>query len=147
MGIRDEMPLLARHEGEWFGTYVYVDLEGKVIDRHASHLTCSFPERGEHAYYQINRYEWEDGRREEFHFPATYKDKKIWFDTERIRGYAWEVDDRTVILTWRYKSAPETYLYEMIQLSPCGRYRARTWHWFEDGRIVRRTLINEERRE
>lgn len=145
MGIREEMPLLARHEGEWFGKYTYVDRDGKLLDRHASHLTCSFPEEGEHAYLQINRYAWDDGRREEFRFPATYKDRSIWFDTERITGHAWEVDDQTIILTWSYKSDPEAYLYEMIQLSPCGRYRARTWHWFEENRIVRRTLIDEEK--
>ncbi len=33
----------------------------------------------------------------------------------------------------------------MIQLSDCGRYRARVWQWFKDGRLDRRTLIDEEK--
>lgn len=144
-GIRDEMPVLARHEGDWVGTYTLIDTEGNILDRHKSHLTCQFPEIGPHAYYQVNRYEWADGKREEHQFPATYRDKQIWFDTDRIQGHAWEVDDSTIILTWNYKSMPGTYLYEMIQLSPCGNYRARTWHWFNNYQIVRRTLIQEER--
>ncbi len=143
--IKDEMPLLARHAGDWVGTYTLIDTEGNILDKHKSHLTCQFPESGPYAYYQVNRYEWADGKREEHQFPATYRDKQIWFDTDRIQGHAWEVDDATIILTWNYKSMPGTYLYEMIQLSPCGNYRARTWHWFSNYQIVRRTLIQEER--
>ena len=30
MSIREEMPLLARHEGEWLSEYIYVDNEGNV---------------------------------------------------------------------------------------------------------------------
>ena len=38
-----------------------------------------------------------------------------------------------------------TYLYEMIQISPCNNYRARTWQWFKNNQIFQRTLIQEER--
>ena len=145
MAIRNEMPVLARHEGEWAGTYLYVDTEGKIIDKHVSHLTCSFPLDGSGDYFQINRYTWEDGKIEEHHFPALYKDGKIWFDSERIVGCAWEVDEKTIVLTWSYKNDPESCLYEMIQISPDGNTRARTWHWFERGELVKRTLINEMR--
>ena len=145
MSIRDEMPLLARHEGEWKGTYIHIDAEGHILDQHASHLSCEFPQDGPYPYFQTNRYTWADGRSEEIKFPATYHDGKLWFDTERIKGYAWEVDDKTILLTWVYTTEPENYLYEMIQLSPCGNHRARTWHWFKDGQLFKRTLIKEER--
>jgi hypothetical protein len=145
MSIRTEMPLLARHEGDWVGEYIYLDNAGKVLDRHASHLTCSFPAEGEFPYWQVNHYTWADGRKEEIQFPATYKDGKIWFDNARINGFAWEVDDKTIILTWHYKTDPENYLYEMIQLSADGNHRARTWHWFNNGEIVKRTIIKETR--
>ena len=84
--LRREMPTLAKHEGQWRGEYVHLDLSGRVIDRHASHLTCRFPDSGAHPYYQVNRYRWDDGTREELHFPATFRDGKIWWDTERISG-------------------------------------------------------------
>ena len=146
MGIRDEMQLLARHEGEWVGEYVLVDASGAVIDRHASHLTCTFPEGGgAHDYFQTNRYRWEDGREETFSFPALFRDGRIWFDTERIEGSAWEIDERTIVLTWRRKDIEGAELYEMIQLSPDGEHRARTWHWFQDGELQQRTLIKEQR--
>lgn len=145
MSIREEMPVLARHDGDWVGTYLYLDPDGNVIDKHASHLSCMLPTDDSNSYYQINRYTWPDGRREEHKFPATYHDRKIWFDTERIEGHAWEVDDQTIVLTWVYRNDPATYLYEMIQISPCGNHRARTWHWFKEGELIKRTLIKEQR--
>ncbi|HYC05614.1 MAG TPA: hypothetical protein VED40_20140 [Azospirillaceae bacterium] len=147
--IRTGMPLLARHEGEWEGVYIYIDADGKEVDRHNSHLTCKFPDGGEFDYYQINRYSWSDGRSEEHHFPAKYRDGRIWWDTERITGWAADVgldnDKRTTMLTWTRKDMPNHYLYEMIQLSPCGTKRARTWHWFKDDELYQRTIIKERR--
>ena len=115
--IRDEMPVLVRHEGDWKGTYIVVDNEGKIIDKHQSHLTCQFPQDGSYPYFQINRYEWADGKREEHQFPGMYKDKKLLFDTERILGEAWETDDSTIILRFGYKGIPDSYVYELIVLS------------------------------
>jgi hypothetical protein len=143
--IKDEMPVLARHEGHWAGTYTLIDTNGTILDKHDSHLTCQFPEEGPYPYYQTNRYQWADGKREEHQFPGVYRDKKLWFDMERIQGHAWEVDNSTILLWFSYKTMPDTYLYEMIQISPCNNYRARTWQWFKSDRIFRRTLIQEER--
>lgn len=145
MGIREEMPVLARHEGEWDGTYIVVDTNGTVLDRHRAQITCAFPTEGPYAYQQTNRYTWPDGRTETIDFPATYRDGNIWFDTDRLVGHAWEVDERTVILTWSYRSDPQTYLYEMIQLDDTAVQRSRVWQWFERGRVTRRTLIEEHR--
>ena len=141
--IRKGMPLLARHEGEWKGEYIHVDAQGKEIDRHASHLVCRFPENGDHDYYQTNTYTWQDGKQETFSFPAEYRDGRIWFDTERIEGSAWEVDEASIILTWARKDLAGSSLYEMIQLSPCGQHRSRTWHWLLNGVLFQRTLIKE----
>jgi hypothetical protein len=143
--IRLEMPVLARHEGDWKGTYTLVDITGKVLDQHQSHLSCQFPEDSSHDYYQINRYTWDNGKQETHQFPGIYQDKKLLFDTERILGKAWEIDDSTVILWFSYKQVPDMYLYEMIQISPDNNYRARTWHWFKNHQIYQRTIIQEER--
>ncbi|MCM0589328.1 MAG: DUF3598 family protein [Gloeotrichia echinulata IR180] len=143
--IREEMPVLARHEGDWVGTYIVVDTAGKIIDNYESHLTCQFPENETYSYYQINRYKWADGKQEEHQFPGQYCDKALWFDTERIKGKAWEVDNSTVILWFAYKTVPDINLYEMIIISPDNNHRARTWHWFKNHEIYQRTLIKEER--
>lgn len=143
--IREGMPVLARHEGRWEGEYIHVDAQNVVIDRHRAELSCAFPTEGPFAYSQVNVYTWPDGRREEHHFPATYKDRQIFWDTDRIVGRAWEIDERTVVLTWRRKNEPGTYLYEMIQISDDNTHRGRTWHWFENDQLVKRTCIKERR--
>ena len=145
MSIREEMPVLARHAGEWTGTYTLIDTSGKILDHHQSHLSCQLPEDGPYPYYQVNRYTWADGKEEVHNFPGTYQDKILWFDSDRIQGKAWEIDDSTVILWFSYKTAPGMYLYEMIQISPDNNHRARTWHWFTNDQIYQRTLIQEER--
>ena len=144
MGIREEMPLLARHEGKWMGHYVWVDAQGNLVERHEARLENSFPTDGPYEYYQINTYDYDDGRHEVIHFPAKYKDKQLWFDTDRITGRAWEVDEHTMMLTWVRKDDPSGYFYEMIQLDATGNKRSRVWQWFENGICTKRTLINEE---
>lgn len=143
--IRKGMPVLARHAGEWVGVYTHVDTDNNLIDQHKSHLYCTFPDDGPHAYHQTNVYTWDDGRQETHVFPATYRAGRIFWDTDRIEGHAWEVDPRTVCLYWERKNMPGWYLYEMIQLSDCGTRRGRTWHWFENDELVRRTCIKETR--
>jgi hypothetical protein len=145
MGIREEMPLLARHEGKWAGTYKFVDPSGKIIDEHRSELTCSFPTDGEYPYWQTNHYTWDDGREETIEFPATYANGKLFFDTDRIDGFCWEVDENAIVLHWIYKQDKSITLYELILLDASGNNRTRTWHWIKDGICFQRTLIDEKR--
>lgn len=143
--IRQGMPVLARHEGEWEGEYIHVDPNNEVLDRHKSHLICRFPTEGDFPYFQTNIYTWNDGRKEEIDFPAKYRDGRIWWDNERIEGSAWELDERTVCLNWTRKDLPGSYLYEMIQINAANDSRGRTWHWFVDDELIKRTCIKEHR--
>ncbi len=146
MGIREDMPLLARHEGVWDGVYTYFNAAGEKVDEHTSRLFCRFVD-GPMPYHQTNHYTWPDGRTEIRDFPATYRDKRVWWDNELIKGSAWEVgeDDynRSVMLFWERTGDPGLYLYEMIQLSDCGTKRCRTWHWIRNGQLETRTAIQE----
>lgn len=147
MGIKEDMPLLARHEGVWEGTYRYYDASGKLVDEHRSRLLCRFPESGPYPYHQTNIYTWADGRTEVRDFPATYHDGRIWWDNDLIKGWAAELglDDkgRSVVLYWQRTGDPDLYLYEMIQLSDDGTKRCRTWHWIRSGELETRTAIEE----
>ncbi len=143
--IREEMPVLIRHAGQWSGSYITVGVQGNIIDQHQSLLTCEFPEGKSYPYFQTNRYTWSNGKVEEYQFPGVYRDKSLWFNTERIEGRAWETDDHIVILKFFYKGIPEAYVYEMIHISACNNHRGRTWHWFKQGELYQRTLIQEIR--
>ena len=148
MPIRDEMPLLARHEGVWDGIYTYFNAAGEKVDEHRSRLFCRFPEDGPHPYHQTNHYTWPDGRTEVRDFPAEYREGRVWWNNELIQGSAWEVgqDDerRSVMLYWQRTGDPSLYLYEMIQIADDGRSRCRTWHWIRDGNLETRTAIQEK---
>lgn len=145
MGIREEMPLLARHEGEWHGTYTVIDTEGNILDRHRSVLNCTFPTDGSVPYHQTNHYYWDDGREEHIEFPANYADGKLIFDTERIDGFCWEADEHVIVLHWIYKADPSVTLYELIHLDDTNTNRTRTWHWLKDGVCFQRTIIDEKK--
>ena len=67
MSIRNDMAVLAWHEGEWEGAYVHVDANGKEVDRHASRLSCQFPSEDDGCdYFQINECMSEDGQSKRF---------------------------------------------------------------------------------
>lgn len=146
--LRKEMPLLARNEGVWEGWYRYYDARtGKLTDEHRSRLLCRFPVDGPVPYHQTNYYFWEDGKFETRDFPAEYRDGRIWWDNELIKGWAAHMspDDynRSTCLNWVRQGEPDLYLYEMIQLSDDGKHRCRTWHWIKAGVCFQRTLIDE----
>ncbi|TDC03936.1 DUF3598 domain-containing protein [Nonomuraea longispora] len=145
MGLREDMPLLARHEGKWEGEYVHVDPGGAVLDRHRAEMTCAIA--GDDVYHQTNRYTWDDGRVEVHEFPGRHLGGgRCGFDTDRLKGEFWELDESTIYLRWQYKAEGEDLrLFELIVLSETGDTRSRVWQWIRDGVCVRRTLINERR--
>jgi hypothetical protein len=147
--LRTAMPILARHEGVWEGHYRYFDAEGALIDQHASRLICRFPEDGPYPYHQTSIYRWADGRTETRDFPATWSEGRLNWSGDGSSGWAIEVSEdpraRTLMLYWARKDAPNAYLYELIQISDCGRYRSRVGQWIEDGRVRMRTLIDEQK--
>lgn len=155
MSNKDEivrnMPLLAEAEGVWEGWYRYYDANtGKLTDQHRSRLICRLPEDGKPSdYHQTNHYFWEDGRVEVREFPADYRDGRIWWDNDLIKGWAaaMQPDDNNLstCLNWVRKGETDMYLYEMIQVDEGHNFRSRVWQWFRDGKCFQRTLIDEIR--
>ncbi len=134
------MPLLGRHLGIWEGTYSYFDLEGNLLDRHASRLDLRVS--GD-EWFQTNQYFWEDGRELEKSFPAKIYSGCLVYDTDEFKGIARDIgDDRTLVLTFSYLNEPETWLNEIITLVSSGA-RARTWQYFHHGRFVKLCAITE----
>jgi len=147
--LRKSFPQLAKHEGVWEGWYRYVDAEGNLIDKHKSKLVCRLPKDQPTLYHQTNYYTWEDGKTDVRDFKGYASEDKIIFDNDLIKGWAGGVslDDsgRSIMLHWERVAEPETYLYEMIQISDCGQYRSRVWQWLKNGQITQRTLVDEQR--
>lgn len=148
--LRKNMPLLAANEGVWEGVYRYYDaVTGELTDAHKSRLICRIPEDGKPSdYHQTNYYFWADGKSETREFPANYRDGRIWWDNDLIKGWAaaMQPDDNNLstCLNWVRKGQENVYLYEMIQVDEAVKNRARTWQWFRDGVCFMRTLIDEK---
>jgi len=147
--IRSEMPLLARHEGVWEGVYRFVTPQLELLDQYDFRIRVSFPDDGLGGitYRQESHYTWPDGREEQLDFEAQYTGNGRVEFGGRLSGHMFELDDRTLYLNFGFTDDPSVDVCEMIQLAANNSDRARTWHWFKDGRLFQLTLVDEHRAE
>ena len=143
--LREAMPAMLLHEGVWEGTYTHIAPDLAILDRHESRVACIFPTHGPHAYIQRNRFTWPDGRVETAELPGTFRDGRLHWDTPTFEGTAWQAADGEILLHLSRRDEPGTSFREIILLGEGGTHRARTWHWFREGRLIRRTLCEETR--
>ncbi|MFN7219905.1 MAG: hypothetical protein ACK5UX_04615 [Burkholderiales bacterium] len=143
--IHTSMRPLLRHDGVWEGRYKLVDAAGRAIDEHQSRIEVRFPDEGDVHYLQRNHFWWEDGREFRGEYPGVCREGVLYWDNELIRGRAWSVDEYSTVLTWQRHDSPGAYLYEIIVINEQNNVRSRTWHWFRDGVLYQRTLIDERR--
>jgi hypothetical protein len=137
------MPEILAHQGVWEGEYQHIDMNGTVIDRHASRVECVFPNHGDVVYIQRNHFSWSDGRKHQLEFGGVIVNDRIWWDTETFSGFGWQAAANIFLLELNRKDIPGASFSEAIIMGPSKRDRARTWHWFKDGKCFKRTLCNE----
>lgn len=143
------MPNMLAHEGIWEGVYRHVDLAGDTIDIHHVRVECVFPSKGPFAYIQKNLFSWPDGTEKhavlEGELRREESGDRLWFDHETFSGISWETEKGLILLDLDRKDDPRANFYEIICMGSSGRDRARTWHWFKDGALFKRTLCDERR--
>lgn len=137
------MPGMRLHEGTWEGVYTHIDSDAAIIDKHKVRIRCEFPTSGEFVYIQHNHFMWEDGREFKATLPGTFKDDRLWWDLDTFKGSAWETKDGLILLNLDRKDDPGANFFELIAMGSTGRHRSRTWHWFKDGKLFKRTLCDE----
>jgi hypothetical protein len=143
--IYEQMPHLLRHNGIWIGTYRVVDEAGIALDTHASRIEVRFPREGDAHYTQSNVFTWADGREKRGEYPGVCRAGVLYWDNPLIVGKAWSVDELSTVLTWERRDTPGVYLYEIIVINAQNDRRSRTWHWFRDGVLFQRTLVDERK--
>ena len=141
--------LLERHAGVWVGRYRHVTPALEVIDAHDFRIRVELPNDDSCGYRQSSVYTWPDGRTQDLLFEADFEQggERLSWDNGRIAGAMHAIDEETLYLNFVFADAPDQKVCEMIQLSACGRHRARTWHWLRAGELERLTLVNEVREE
>jgi hypothetical protein len=149
--VATSMPLIASQAGVWRGTYVHLDADNREIDRHASLLICRLIDDvdGKARLTQSNIYEWADCSREIRYFDALLQGDRLNIANVNIEGWvaplAMDATARTIMVLWTKAGDPSFRYYEMITVSEDGAAKNRTWHWYRDGRLFQRTIINEEK--
>lgn len=154
--LKSKLPVMAKNEGVWAGTYRRYGSDGSLMNEFASRVVMRFrsdaPEQ--EMYHQTNIYRFSDGK-------GQVIDSKGWFDGQRLNFGSdrdisgWAADDLTdpngqtcllfmAVNTATPQLAKGTICYELVQLSAFGQYRARAAQYVNDGRIVMRTMIDEE---
>lgn len=138
-------PAMRAHEGLWEGTYRHLNAAGQLEDEHRARVLCEFPTTGAVFYRQTIRFSWSDGRTRDAAFDGFIRGDAVWFDTPTFQGRSWETGDGLVLLNLARKDEPGANFFEIICMGEGGQSRARTWHWFRDGALYRRTLCDEVR--
>jgi len=153
------LALLQRHVGIWEGLYTHVGAaDWRTVGTQRFRIRVEAFDTGPVAYRQTSHYWFPDGREEELVYegalrrtgdaggePARDTADRIVFDNGRIRGECWAIEPLTLYLWFAYVERPEARIAEMIQLSPDGAHRARTWHWFRNDELQQLTLVRERR--
>lgn len=141
--LRQLMPAIFQHQGVWQGTYRHIDVDGNTLDFHHSKVECIFPESGDAVYVQRNQFDWADGRQYSAEFAAVLNGDKLFWDTDRFCGYGWQASPHMFYLELQRKDEPGVSFYENIIIGDDPGQRARTWHWFKQGKCFKRTLCDE----
>ena len=144
--IKAKMPLLARHEGTWAGTYRFITPQMKLLDQYDFRINVTFPNEGKGGitYRQESFYTWPNGNQRDLAFEGTYDAGKVVF-ADRIAGSITELDDRTLNVHFWFIDQPDVDVCEAIHLGANNQDRARTWHWFKNGKLFQLTLVDEVR--
>jgi hypothetical protein len=143
--VRAHLPLLARHAGIWEGEYTHLAPDRRVQDQHLFRILVEIPDAGPVHYRQSSHYWWPDGRSQQLAYEGSFRDGGVHIDTGRIHGTCRAIDGETLYISFGFHADPAGHVCEMIQLSPDGIHRARTWHWFRDHVLWRITLVREHR--
>lgn len=144
------MASVARLVGVWKGTFRRYDAEGKLTAEFPSEIIARLkPDGNLVRYHQTNKYQLPDGKLQVIESIGEVRDGRIWFQNERVDGWSMEVAQdtsrRMTILMMNFKDGSGSYVHEVISLSDDGQKRSRATQFLKDGKVIRRTLIDEEK--
>jgi hypothetical protein len=144
-------PAISRQEGVWIGRFRRYDAEGNLMADLSSEITVKLDFSNEKTpFHQTNKYTFADGKTQIIESEGRIEGNKLFFSNAQIEGWATDLisDDnkRTSIFFFKYKDGSNIYVYEIVTLSDDGKIRSRATQYLKNGKIIRRTLIDEVKR-
>ena len=139
---------LARQQGVWKGTWRSYDHDSLLQETFEGWVVPRFIERdGVICLEQTNHYPSRGGARQTIESSGEYRDGRIVFANERAEGWSERLSGdptgRGSVIVINYRDG--SCLYEIVTTSDDGRRRTRSVQFIRDGRLLRRTLIDEEK--
>lgn len=144
------MPVMARMEGVWEGEFRRVDARGELIEAVPSRVIVRFLPDGEaYDYHQVNiTRPGEDGE-QRVESQGKWDVDRLRFSNARLNGWAQDLasdpSGLTSVFRMMFTDGSGLTVSEIVSLSDDGKRRMRATQYIRDGRIARRTLIDEKR--
>ncbi|MFN7898774.1 MAG: CpcT/CpeT family chromophore lyase [Synechococcaceae cyanobacterium] len=137
--------------GVYAGTFRRYDAEGDLIEQFPAEIVVRLQQQnGRVLYHQTNLYMPADRPAERLDSHGEIRNGKLWFSNERLRGWSLPVPGaggcRAGVLMMEFIDGSGLSLHELVVISADGQRRSRTAQYLREGRLVRRTLIDERRR-
>lgn len=136
--------------GTWTGIFRRYDAGGALVETLPSEIRIAFDRDGQ-DYIQTNILRRPDGREERIETTGRWDGDRLRFSNARIEGWFGPLEGDTTglasVLQMTFKGPQPMTMSELLTVSPDSKHRMRVAQYVRDGKIVRRTLIDEERSE
>lgn len=147
-GEEDRARLIDQMAGVWTGTFRRYDAAGALIEAIPSEVKIDFGVEGQ-DYRQTNILRRAGRPEERIDTTGRWDGGKLRFANARVEGWFGPLDGdstgRVSVLQMTIKGSTPTTMTEILAVSPDGANRMRIAQYVSDGKIVRRTLIDEKR--
>ena len=147
--LRRRIPLTAKMEGVWEGTFRRVDPQGEIIETLPSRITVRLLPDGEaYDYHQINLLDPDSGEEQRIESYGKWDVDRLRFFNDRLEGWAKEVTadeaGQTSVFLMEFKDGSGLTVSEVVSFRPGDPdVRMCATQYMRNGQIVRRTLIDE----
>lgn len=147
--LRRRMPLTAKMEGVWEGTFRRVGPKGEIIEALPSRIIVQLLPDGEaYDYRQINVLNPDGDEEQRFESYGKWDVDRLRFFNGRLEGWAKAVaaDEagQTAVFLMEFNDGSGLTVSEVVSFRPGDPdARMRATQYMREGRIVRRTLIDE----
>ena len=144
------MPVMARMEGVWEGEFRRIDAEGALIEVVPSRVVVRFlPDGDAYDYHQVNITRPGEHGERRIESQGKWDVDRLRFSNARLNGWAQDLatdpSGLTSVFRMDFTDGSGLTVSEIVSLSDDGNHRMRATQYIKEGRILRRTLIDEQR--
>jgi hypothetical protein len=134
--------------GVYSGTFRRYDTDGQLLEQFAAEVVVRLHHNnGRLLYHQTNLYRPADGPVQRLDSHGEIRDGRLSFSNERLHGWSLPVQapagDRASVLMMEFIDGSGLTVHELVVISADGQQRSRVAQYFRNGRVVRRTMIDE----